>query len=107
MAAVGGVPRRLLPQHCVRHDPAAYRSTVAFCVGPRLRVEHDGVRVALKRLVRLPGSKFQLSTLPAPASGEIFFNKLSDVVAWACSARKVLCERGPKAFLSDGVAMAT
>ena len=105
MDAVQGVPRRLSPQHCVRHVPAAQAQKLAFCMGPRLSVEHLDVQTALKRIVRAPKSKFILSKSSKPAAGDVFVDDLRDVVAWACSFRKAENERGPKAFVMDGAAM--
>ena len=71
LAAVQGSPRRLSPQHCVRHVPAHIQK-VTFCVGPRLSVEQEGVRQALERIARAPASNFILSKKSEPAAGSIF-----------------------------------
>ena len=99
-----GIPRNLLPHHCTRHVPT-YNQQKLFCLGPRLRLEQEDVCSALRRIARAPNSKFSLSQLCEPASGEIFLNSLHDVVAWAVSARRVDIELGPKVFETNGVAM--
>ena len=104
LAAVQGVPRRLSPQHCVRHVPAQAKK-VTFCVGPRLSVEHEDVQKALQRIARAPSSSFILSKTSEPTSGNVYFDNLRDVVAWGCSVRRSQTERGPKAFVVDGRAM--
>ena len=92
-------PRSLTPEHCVRHIPAIKSdSKVRFCLGPAL--DHD-VRKALKRLTRKEGSCFSIST-SAPGERDVFVGTVRDVVAWACSARRVAIEKGPKAVLADG-----
>ena len=91
-------PSRLTPEHCVRHIPAIM-SKVTFCLGPA--IDHD-VKRALKRLTRREGSCFSISTKPEPDAGEVFVGTVRDVVAWACSARRVAIERGPKAVDADG-----
>ena len=90
-------PRSLTPEHCVRHVPAI-NSNVTFCLGPALDPD---VRKALKRLSRREGSCFSIST-SAPGEREVFVGTVRDVVAWACSARRVAIEKGPKAVLADG-----
>ena len=94
-------PRNLTPEHCVRHIPAITRqkSKVTFCLGPA--IDHD-VKRALKRLTRREGSCFSISKKPEPDAGEVFVGTVRDVVAWACSARRVANERGPKAVDADG-----
>ena len=104
LAAVQGSPKRLSPQHCVRHVPARIQK-VTFCVGPRLSVEQESVRQALGRIARAPASNFILSKKSEPKAGEIFFDDLRHVAAWACSVRRVHNERGPKAFVVDGASM--
>ena len=104
LAAVQGSPKRLSPQHCVRHVPARIQK-VTFCVGPRLSVEEESVRQALGRIARAPASNFILSKKSEPKAGEIFFDDLRHVAAWACSVRRVHNERGPKAFVVDGASM--
>ena len=91
-------PRSLTPAHCVQHIPAI-KSKVTFCVGPA--IDHD-VKKALKRLTRRAGSCWSVSTNEPSAAGEIFVGTVRDVVTWACSARRVAIERGPKAVLADG-----
>ena len=91
-------PRRLTPEHCVRHIPAI-KSKVTFCLGPA--IDYD-VAKALRILTRREGSRFSISTRPEPAAGEVFVGTVRDVVAWACSARRVAIERGPKAVNADG-----
>ena len=107
LAAVHGIPTHLTPQRCVDHVPAARAENVTFCVGEYLRAAHADVYVALKRIARAPESKFSLSTESNSASGEISLNSLQDVVAWACSTRRVRNVRGPNTFTLDGVAMPT
>ena len=102
---VKGVPKRLTPQHCVRHVPAAEAQKLTFFIGPRLSVEQLEVEKALRRIARKPQSKFLLSNREKPAAGDVFVDDLRDVVAWACSFRKAENERGPKAFVMDGAAM--
>jgi len=92
-------PRRLTPEHCVRHIPAITRQKVTFCLGPA--IDHD-VKKALKRLTLREGSGFSISTKPEPVAGEVFAGTVRDVVAWACSARRVAIERGPKVVDADG-----
>ena len=92
-------PRRLTPEHCVRHLPAITGQKVTFCLGPA--IDRD-VKSALKGLTRREGSCFSISTKPEPDAGEVFVGTVRDVVAWACSARRVANERGPKAVLADG-----
>ena len=92
-------PNRLKPEHCVRHIPAITRQNfkVTFCLGPAL----DGdVGKALKRLTRREGSHFSIR--PRWEQGHVFIGTVRDVVAWACSARRVANERGPKAVDADG-----
>ena len=91
-------PSRLTPEHCVRHIPAIM-SKVTFCLGPA--IDHD-VKRALKRLTRREDSCFSISKKHQPLAGEVFVGTVRDVVAWACSARRVAIERGPKAVLADG-----
>ena len=94
-------PSRLTPEHCVRHIPAIM-SKVTFCLGPAL--DHD-VKRALKRLTRREGSCFSISApgeRGIPDVGAVFVGTVRDVVAWACSARRVASERGPKAIDADG-----
>ena len=98
LAAVQHTPRSLTPEHCVRHIPAIM-SEVTFCLGPA--IDHD-VKRALKRLTRREDSCFSISKKPEPDAGEVFVGTVRDVVAWACSARRVAIERGPKAVLADG-----
>ena len=97
-------PSRLTPEHCVRHNPAitgppGRKSKVTFCLGPA--IDHD-VKTALKRLARREGSWFSISQQPEADAGEVFVGTVRDVVAWACSARRVASERGPKAVDADG-----
>ena len=66
------------------------------------------MRNALKRIARVPESKFVVSNKCSPASGdEIVFHDMREVVAWAISVRRVQSEQGPKAFVVNGVAMPT
>ena len=90
--------RSLTPAQCVRHIPAI-KSKVTFCLGPA--IDHD-VKKALKRLTRQAGSCFSISRNHEPDAGEVFVGTVRDVVAWACSARRVANERGPKAVDADG-----
>ena len=79
-----------------------------LCVEPKLVEEHRDVYIALRRIANAPGSKCSVSkTSCDPASGGISFRVLRDVVAWACSVRRVVNVRGPKVFFADGVAMPT
>ena len=91
--------RRLTPEHCVRHTPIItqqpYNKT--FVLGPAL---DDDVESALKRLTRTEGSRFSLSK--KRKDDDIFFGTVRDVMAWACSVRRVAVERGPKAVTVDG-----
>ena len=104
LVAVQGVPRHISYQHRMRHV-AANKQKVTFCVGPRLRIEHEAVEKALRRIAALPASKFIVSRNSTSASGEILLSDLRDVVAWACSARRIQNEVGPKAVLADGRVM--
>ena len=73
-----------------------------------MSIEQEGVRSALKRIARVPGSKFVVSHAFTPASsGEIVFGDMREVVAWACFVRRVQSEQGSKAFVANGVAMPT
>ena len=94
-------PRLLTPEHCVRHIPfiTQHKSKVTFCLGPA--IDYD-VEKALRILTRREGSRFSISTRPEPAAGEVFVGTVRDVVAWACSVRRVAIERGPKAVDADG-----
>ena len=85
----------------MRHIPAITRKNfkVTFCLGPAL--DHD-VKSALKRLTRREGSHFSISAGPEANADEVFLGMVRDVVAWACSARRVANERGPKAVDADG-----
>ena len=91
--------RRLTPEHCVRHTPIItqqpYNKT--FFLGPAL---DDDVESALKRLTRREGSRFSLSK--KRKDDDIFFGTVRDVMAWACSVRRVAVERGPKAVTVNG-----
>ena len=107
LLAVHGIPRHLKPQCCVHHVPAARRENVTFCVTAYLREAHADMYKALKHIALAPESKISLKKDSTSASGDICLNSLRDVVAWACSARRVQNVRGPKAFVPDGAAMAT
>jgi hypothetical protein len=109
LAAVHGIPRELKPQGCVHHAPAAANTqNVTFCTTKFLRHAHADVYKALKHIARASESKISLTKESTSASGDIvLLNSLRDVVAWACSARRVLNVRGPKAFVHDGAAMPT
>ena len=96
--AVGGSPQRLKHKAC--HE-AAQKEKVTFCVGPRLKVEHEDVDKALKRIARMPQSGFTVSKTSTSASGDIFFDELRDVAAWAFSVRRVVNEMGPKSFVMN------
>ena len=106
LAAVQGFARHLEPKHCVRHV-AAPAETVTLCVGQRLKIEQEEVHRALERIAREPASKLTVSVskTSTSASGDIFFGDVRDVIAWACSVRRVENERGPKAIAPDGVAI--
>ena len=107
LLAVHGIPRHLKPQCCVHHVPAARQKNVTFCVTAYLREAHADMYKALKHIALAPESKISLKKDSTSASGDICLNSLRDVVAWACSARRVQNVRGPKAFVPDGAAMAT
>ena len=107
LLAVHGIPRHLKPQCCVHHVPAARQKNVTFCVTAYLREAHADMYKALKHIALAPESKISLKKNSTSASGDICLNSLRDVVAWACSARRVQNVRGPKAFVPDGAAMAT
>ena len=104
LAAAQGSPKRLEAKHCVRHV-ATQAQRVTFCVGRRLQIEHEDVHRALTRIARMPLSRFTVTKKPTSASGEISFDELRDVVAWACSARRVFNELGPKALVPNGLAI--
>ena len=107
LVAVQGYPRQFPPSHCVRHVPAS-GGAVKLCVEPKLVEEHRDVYNALRRIARVSGSKCSVSkTSRDPASGGIVLRVLRDVVAWACSARRIVNVRGPKVFSADGVALPT
>ena len=74
-------------------------------MGPRLSLEQEDVRRALRRIARAPASNFIVSKTSEPDKGDVFVDNLRDVVAWACSVRRVVNEIGPKAFAANGVAM--
>jgi hypothetical protein len=97
--SVQHTPRRLTPEHCVRHTPIITQQPYkkAFFLGPAL--DYD-VESALKRLTRREGSRFSLSK--TRNDDDIFLGTVRDVMAWACSARRVAIERGPKAVTVDG-----
>ena len=80
---------------------------MTFCVGEYLREAHADMYRALKHIALAPESKISLTKKSTPASGEILLDSVRDVVAWACSARRVQNVRGPKAFVHDGAAMPT
>ena len=105
LAKVHGIPRDLKPQHCVHHVPAARARNVTFCVTGYFREAHADVYRALKHIALAPESKISLTKESQSACGDISLNSLRDVVAWACSARRVQNVRGPKAFVPDGAAM--
>ena len=107
LVAADGIPMRLKRQGCVHHVPAAREEHVTFYVTKYLREAHADVYDALKHIARVPESKIKLNRSQSSASGDIVLNSLGDVVAWACSARRVQNVRGPKAFAHDGVAMPT
>ena len=108
LAAVQGIPRNLKPHGCVHHVPAALQGNkLTFCVTTYLRETHADMYKALKHISSAPGSKISLKKGETSASGEILLNSLRDVVAWACTARRVKNVRGPKAFVPDGAAMPT
>ena len=98
---VQNTPNRLTPKDCVRHIPAITRQNVAFRLGPSLL---DDLKRALKQLTRREGSLLTIVERPGSDAneGEVFLGAARDVVAWACSARRVAIERGPKAVLADG-----
>ena len=107
LAAAQGDPSRLSRLQKVRHIPLLTQETT-FCVSQRMSIEQEGVRSALKRIARVPGSKFDVSRAFTPASGdEIVFGNMREVVAWACSVRRVQSELGPKASLANGFAIPT
>ena len=107
LAAAQGNPTRLSRLQCVRHIPALTQK-MTCCFRQRMTIEHERVRNALKRIARAPESKFRVSKAFTPASGdEIVFGDMREVVAWACSVRRVQSEQGPNAFVANGVAMTT
>ena len=77
-------------KQCVRHFPA---SGGTFCIGPHLDA---AVMKALKRIADAEESEVSISkkAAPAPNSNEVLLGELRDVVSWACSARRVVNERG-------------
>ena len=107
LAAVHGIPRNLKPQCCVHHVPAARGENVTFCVTEYFEPAHADAHRALKHIAFAPESNVSLTKESKSASGDIFLNSLRDVVAWACSVRRVQNVRGPKAFVHDGDAMPT
>ena len=107
LAAAHGKPRHLKPHCCVHHVPAARGENVTFCVTRNIRETHADMYKALKRIAATAESKITLEKKSDPASGEILLDSVRDVVAWACSARRVKNVRGPKAFVNDGAAMPT
>ena len=91
LAAVQGIPSKLNPLSCVHHVPAASSANVTFIVTRYLREAHVDMYKALKHIARAPESQISLKKKEsASASGEILLNSLRDVVAWACSARRVI-----------------
>ena len=81
----------------MRHLPAIKNSPVTFRLGATLDPD---VKTALKRLTRREGSVFCITE--EKEEGEVFVGTVRDVVAWACSARRVANERGPKVVDADG-----
>ena len=84
---------------------AAAGTKYTFFVGSRLRSEEEDLYRALSSIARTLGSKYVVSKKSAADVGDIVFNSLRDVVAWACSVRRIEPLAGPKAFVVDGVAM--
>ena len=107
LAAVQGIPSKLNPLSCVHHVPAASSANVTFIVTRYLREAHVDMYKALKHIASKPESTISVEKESTSAPGEIVLDSLQDVVKWASSARTVRNVRGPKAFVSDGVAMPT
>ena len=105
-ASVNGVPRLLQPLARVHHL-AAIKTNYTFFVGSQLSIEQEDLPRALRCIARVPGSKYVVSDKLSADTGDIVFNSLHDVVAWACSVRRVENSIGPKAFADDGMAMPT
>ena len=55
LAAVQGIPRKLKPQGCVHHVPAASSANVTFIVTRYLREAHVDMYKALKHIASKPG----------------------------------------------------
>ena len=104
LAVASGAPRNLCPKQCVRHVPAMERA-VTFCVGPHLDAD---VKKALKRIAGREDSKFSIAEGKGKGSAPaVYLGELRDVVSWACSARRVRNESGPKTVAADGRRMPT
>ena len=65
-------------------------------------MEFPSVRSALRRIQRADGSKIVVGDASVPASGDVSFGTLLDVVNWALSVRKTTNELGPKVLSVDG-----
>ena len=84
------------------------RHILPFPWGARFKDEQPDVKKkTLRRIMRSPNSKFIVCKKDAAALGAVSFNKLQEVVSWACSVRRTLNELGPKTYGVDGVAMPT
>ena len=105
-ASVNGVPRLLQPLARVHHL-AEIHTNYTFFVGAQLSIEHQDLPKALRFLARVHDSKYVVSKKLSADTDNIVFNSLHDVVAWACSVRKVQNLIGPKAFVVDGTSMPT
>ena len=90
------IGNRLTPEQCVRHVPAITRE-VTFHLGPAL---DNVVKQALIRLTKREGSNFKISDVAR--AGAVSLGTVREVVAWACSARRVANERGAKAVDATG-----
>ena len=89
------------------HDVAATHTDYTFFLGAQLRIEQQDLPKAMRSLARAHDSKYVVSKKLSADTDDIVFNSLHDVVAWACSVRKVQNLIGPKAFVVDGTAMPT
>ena len=107
LSASGGHVRRLPAVDCIRHAPACHVTKVYFAIDESLDNAHPEIRTALRRISRADKSKCTLSASGGvdPASGGVALRTLSDVMAWACSVRRVEVEAGPKVRTTAGIAL--
>ena len=111
LAAAGFHPCRVPPRECVRHEKAPSKRTV-FVVKPALQDLCPDICGALRRVSRAEGPLITASCFSALADSSCASHAaplegLRDVVAWACSARRVLNEfneSGPRVHGVDGSA---